>query len=344
MNAGTLVTAACGLACIIVGSLGFAAANETEAVLRESAEQPERRDKAVRESRARRNLMEATDLPEPSVEITVEGTTRVITANGIPGHDTGDFPNGSNPNAIRAQSRTIRLPTKPTIATEPVAARPEFGIALNGVIFDSSTGEFWTPERDRAFGGGSDWNYEAIGGSVNLGLDGNNAHVQPSGKYHYHGVPTGLLTELSQSNEAETMIQLGWAFDGYPIYSALGHKDPDDPDSPLVPLTPSYRLKDGERPKPPAGPGDSFDGSFGNDYEFVECLGDLDEFNGRSGVTPEFPRGTYYYVITDSFPYVPRMWRGEPAENALRRGPGGAGGDGQRERRRPARSDQRRRR
>ena len=29
-------------------------------------------------------------------------------------------------------------------------------------------------------------------------------------------------------------------------------------------------------------------------------------------MTPEFPAGTYYYVITPTFPFIPRYWQGEP--------------------------------
>ena len=42
-------------------------------------------------------------------------------------------------------------------------------------------------------------------------------------------------------------------------------------------------------------------------------LGDLDECNGRSGVTPEFPNGTYYYVISNSFPFIGRCLQGTPS-------------------------------
>ncbi len=51
-------------------------------------------------------------------------------------------------------------------------------------------------------------------------------------------------------------------------------------------------------------------GSFLDDYIFVNGAGDLDEYNGRWCVTPEFPKGTYaYFVTTDStgspaFPYT----------------------------------------
>ena len=52
-------------------------------------------------------------------------------------------------------------------------------------------------------------------------------------------------------------------------------------------------------------------GTFTQDYEYVAGSGDLDECNGRFGVTPEFPAGIYAYYATQSWPYLPRCWRGE---------------------------------
>ena len=52
-------------------------------------------------------------------------------------------------------------------------------------------------------------------------------------------------------------------------------------------------------------------GAFTQDYEFVEGLGDLDQCNGRFGVTPEFPDGIYYYVVTDDFPFFTRCLKGD---------------------------------
>jgi hypothetical protein len=265
--------------------------------------------------------MNAVELPDPEVSITIEGDYRVIKANGLPGHSTGAFPNKDNPNALRAQTHEYKVPVNPTKASQPISARPEFGIALNGVIFDSGTGEFWSAERGRTFGGGSEWNYEALGGGVPLGLDEHNAHVQPTGKYHYHGLPIGLLEELGGEEGTDQMILLGWAFDGFPIYGPMGYVDADDAASGIEQLNSSYQLKDGERADPPDAPGGMHDGTFGLDYEYVEGTGDLDECNGRFGVTPEFPEGTYYYVITEEFPNVPRMWRGEPESLLMRRGP-----------------------
>ena len=72
----------------------------------------------------------------------------------------------------------------------------------------------------------------------------------------------------------------------------------------------------------------SYDGTFVQDYEYVAGLGDLDQANGRTGTTPEYPEDTYYYVITPNFPFIPRYWRDEPSRDFVRRGGGGGGGPG----------------
>ncbi len=120
------------------------------------------------------------------------------------------------------------------------------------------------------------------------------------------------------------MIQLGWAFDGFPIYGPLGHADPMDPASPLVELRPGYQLKPGTRPAPPDGPGNAYDGTFTHDWEYVAGTGDLDQANGRFGVTPEFPDGTYHYVLTKAYPCIPRYFHGTPDASTQRRGRPGA--------------------
>ena len=73
-----------------------------------------------------------------------------------------------------------------------------FGVGINGVLFEPGTAEFWMGDRH------ADWNYEALGGAVGLGLDSNHAHVQPGGIYHYHGLPIGLLEELNFPAGKET--------------------------------------------------------------------------------------------------------------------------------------------
>lgn len=95
----------------------------------------------------------------------------------------------------------------------------------------------------------------------------------------------------------------------------------DDPSSGLKKMRSSYQLKNGTRP---SGPGGAYDGKFTADYEFVKGSGDLDECNGRFGVTPEYPRGIYHYYITDEFPWISRVWRGTPDPSFMKR-PGAIG-------------------
>jgi hypothetical protein len=257
------------------------------------------------------------------VEIVVRDGYRFITSNGIPDHATGRFPNRGNPNAISEQQYRFRVPERPQANDQPTDARGRsFGVAVNGVPFDPGTAEFWNGDRR--------WNYEALSGEIDLGVDRNLAHVQPTGAYHYHGVPTGLVERLAKASKQKQMLLVGWAADGFPIYAGLGHEAADDAGSPLKKLTSSYRLRKGNRPGGEDGPGGQYDGTFTRDWEYVAGAGDLDECNGRTGMTPEFPEGTYYYVLTDEFPHIPRQWRGTPDESFERKGPGpgGRGGPG----------------
>ncbi len=249
---------------------------------------------------------------QSKVSITVEGDYRVIRANGLPDHATGQFPNHGNPNRISAQNYTFRVPLNPKFAEKPIPlGMHPFGVAVNGVVFDPGAAEWW--QNDPRSG----WQYEAMSGARNLGVDMNHAHVQPNGAYHYHALPTGLIEKLTSGKPKITLV--GWAADGFPIYSPWAYSEPHNTNSPIKRLHSSYRVKAGTRP---SGPGGKYDGSFVADYEYAKGAGDLDECNGRTGATPEFPQGTYYYVLTDEFPFIPRMFKGTPDKSFLRNGPG----------------------
>ena len=115
--------------------------------------------------------------------------------------------------------------------------------------------------------------------------------------------------------EGQRMLLVGWAADGFPIYTGYGHNIATDAKSPLRKVKSSYRLKAGERPRSPIGPGAKYDGNFTEDFEYAPGSGDLDECNGRFGVTPEFPQGIYHYYITETFPLISRYWKvtGDPS-------------------------------
>jgi len=255
------------------------------------------------------------------IEIDAAAGFRYIRADGLPDHATGRFPGPGNPHSIRTQNYTLRVALVPVANPAPTPSRVQpFGIALNGVLFDPGTAEFWNNDPR------SGWILEAIGGPRNLGLDANNAHVQPDGTYHYHGIPTGLMARLAQR---ETPTLLGYAADGFPIYGPFGYADAARAAGPLKKLAPSWRLRTGARPD--GTPPGRYDGSYAQDFKFVAGQGDLDACNGRTGVTPEYPQGTYHYVLSETFPFVPRCFRGTPDPSfAVKRGPpgppGGPGG------------------
>ena len=275
---------------------------------------------------------EAVPLPPSKTTVEEREGYRYITSNGIPNHEVGAFPNPGNPNAIRAQSYKFRVPLQPKIAEKPAILRHDlFGVASSGVPFDPATAEFWNNDRR--------WNYDALSGKINLGTDINNAHVQPGGVYHYHGLPEGLIAKLNKVEKKDAravkeakekqITMLGYAADGFPIYAQQGLSIADDAKSPLKKLRSSFRLKEGNRPAGNEGPGGAYDGTFSADWEYVAKSGDLDECNGRQGVTPEYPQGTYYYVLTDEFPFIPRSFKGTPDTSFTKPRPqGGPGGQG----------------
>ena len=252
----------------------------------------------------------AGGLPEPKVQITEEGSQRVIHANGLPNHATGKFPNPGNPNAIQAQNYLFRVPLHPvTNAVFTPLERQPIGVAVNGVVFDPGTAEYWKNDPS------SGWRKEGIvQGRGILGMDRNMAHVQPNGAYHYHGVPTGLVESLPGSGRK----LIGYAADGFPITTQTSEDRS------------SYRLKSGHRPAGTSGPGGTYDGTYTQDYEFVAGSGTLDEANGRTGAPAEGVESSYFYVATEEFPFYPRQLKGTPDSSFERKGPGGRGG-GQRQ-------------
>ncbi|MEI6427518.1 MAG: YHYH protein [Pseudanabaena sp. ELA607] len=221
----------------------------------------------------------------------------------------GDFPNQGNPNRVRPQHYQFRMPANPRVAAQITPLiRQLFGVAINGVVFDPGTAEYWQ--------GSPQWHYEAISKTLDLGLDSNHAHVQPSGAYHYHGIPTGLISHFEQQDK---MMLIGYAADGFPIYNQYGFENHQDTNSPMRKMQSSDQLKSGQRP--PDSLGGAYDSTFEQDYVFIAGAGDLDECNGRFGATLEYPQGIYHYYVTETFPFISRFYRGTPDPSFTRKGP-----------------------
>ena len=104
---------------------------------------------------------------------------------------------------------------------------------------------------------------------------------------------------------------IGFCLDGYPIYGPYGYIDSMDADSGIEQMTSSYSGIDNDLHRPTDWKfwntitvGDAEyslpPGLFNEDFVYVSGYGSLDEFNGRFGITPDFPSGTYAYFLTFS--------------------------------------------
>ncbi|MGB5555745.1 MAG: YHYH protein, partial [Flavobacteriaceae bacterium] len=228
-------------------------------------------------------------------KVTLTKDARIMVTNSLPDHATGVFPNEANPNAISAQNRTFSFPLHPKFTGKATWIR-EPGIALNGIKFEPGTGEVVVCES------GENYRIEALQDLIDLGLDDNHAHVQPTGAYQYHGTPTEVIKKF---DTGEDLVHVGFAHDGFPMYYSKSNA-----------YKPSFTLVDGIREgedctytrpgiKVDLAEGGHHDGTFNSDYEYVAGSGDLDECNG---ITID---GQYMYLVTNDFPYVGRCLMGE---------------------------------
>lgn len=148
--------------------------------------------------------------------VTVEVTEEffIVHSDGIPDHDTGPFPNPRNPNTIRKQNYTFKIPRHPKPA-DHVTKLPmgPIGIAINGI-------PFYNP-----------YNREGEDAAKNEVFDECCGHPDPMGRYHYHIYPKCVHTSFKDAPGTHSPL-IGYAFDGYPIYGPNGEdgKPPTDLD------------------------------------------------------------------------------------------------------------------
>ena len=192
------------------------------------------------------------------------------------------------------------------------------------------------------------WLRDAYFGEVET-FDSCLAHQPGQGMHHNHVQPVCLRFTLGDNVEIVGTGRtgsvyrekagpwthspiLGWSLDGYPIYGPYGYSDAKSSTSAVKRMQTGYRLRLmtgrtslpdwalGYHPNVPQqlpaaqqGPAvnDRFPlGRYVEDYEFVAGIGDLDQFNGRTTVTPDFPNGTFAYFVTikadgsPAFPYI----------------------------------------
>ena len=102
-----------------------------------------------------------------------------------------------------------------------------------------------------------------------------------------------LRQAFNDTGEKHSPI-IGWSYDGNPIYGAYGYSDSKNSSSNPKLLTSGYTLNISNITDRPNGFSNGF---FVEDYNYTN-FGDLDENNGRFGITPDFPNGVYAYFST----------------------------------------------
>jgi len=230
------------------------------------------------------------------VTVTVEGTSRTIVTNALPDHETGDFPNSGNPNTIAAQDVTYAFTTEPTYIGDAVFAQVP-GVAVNGVKFEPATAESVTCSS------GETYRVEALQDVYDLGLDFNNAHVQPTGEYHYHGA-SALLADAYATDD--DLVLVGFAADGFLMYYSKSGAYESGYQLSTAPRSGTDCTGSGALMVDTVIVGETTpDGTYTSDWVWSSDAGDLDSCNGTE------IDGTYAYVVTDDFPYISRCLNGD---------------------------------
>jgi len=234
-----------------------------------------------------------------------------VSCSSIPEYTIGPWP--TDPNVPSPQNMVCEFPRVPVqnTGTPIYTYLGPMGIWSNGVamynpcdanMWDNATSSFVMGEDTT----GTGWNrnaliYEGVSFDDCLG------HPDQSGTYHHHVNPKCLYNDADST--AHSPI-IGYAFDGFPVYGAYGYANPTTPgtikrmQSSYVLTTDSTRL-DG----PPVNATYPL-GNMNEDYIYTAGAGDLDAHNGRYCVTPDYPSGTYAYLVTINsslnpvYPYV----------------------------------------
>lgn len=218
-----------------------------------------------------------------------------LQSNGVPNHDFNDGQQ-SFPNNLSEQNYNYQVTTSPVFATSSTALAigSDNGLMLNGVKVDLLAAACFAVGDEKTGCGdmSQPWRFDPMFPANGFRVDSHNAHVQPNGSYHYHGTPNAMFA-------ADTAVEsplVGFAADGFPIFGSWF-----DDNGTVRKALPSYRTKSGTRQAVSgyATPSGDYDGTYRDDYEYIENLGDLDECNGMQ------VNGVYGYLLPM---VIPTLW------------------------------------
>ncbi|MEN9613578.1 MAG: hypothetical protein RLZZ628_4392 [Bacteroidota bacterium] len=230
-----------------------------------------------------------------------------VKSSGVPSY----YLDGKSHFDAADQTNVFKLPRTQTVTTPRTYLRDEGAVA---VLIDGSVA--LSPCDGHSYNNADVWHQLAYSFEGN-DFDTYKGHSTPGGQYHHHINPTPLY---SSSTTTHSGI-VGYAFDGYPIYGPYAYTNTNGTGA-IKRMTSSWAVRNiTDRTTLPdgstatsAGPAISSPtytlGKYFEDYAYTAGSGDLDQYNGRTCVTPEYPSGTYCYFITldaslnPAFPYI----------------------------------------
>ena len=205
---------------------------------------------------------------------------KCIISDGVPNHKIGEFPTKGNPHKFKKQILKYRFSKNPVKRSTLRYIVSTVGVTLTGIPIRPGTAAWYdsSSPKKHSQNQSSGLNLEAIRPFEKIfGIDEYNGHLDFRGLYHYHKPNPSLLFN------GQSLI--GYAADGFEIFYIPGK------------FKTSWQLKKGNRKIKPFG---KYDGSFKEDYEFINGSGNLDECNGKDY------DGKYRYFATNNFPFFPR--------------------------------------
>ncbi len=232
-------------------------------------------------------------------QVKYTNTDVYVTCTCIPGYDIGPW--AGNPNTPANQNFCYKITRNPVekTGTKTATSLGHIGVWTNGVSIFNAKDAF-------SYNSAGVWNQDAYP-NEGISFDECLGHPAPNGEYHHHVNPRCLYDD--QASGVHSPI-IGYAFDGYPIYGAYAYANTDGTGG-ITRMLSGYRLRNiTDRTTLPDGTalqanqyGPAINnqyplGKYLEDYEFVQGLGHLDQYNGRFSITPEYPAGTYAYFVT----------------------------------------------
>ena len=136
-----------------------------------------------------------------SLQIQVADGTCTFATNAIPNHDFNDGANGFATD-VAEQNVQYTISANPAVAaaSTPLSLTMDNAILLNGVKVDILAAACFGVGDERTGCGDPEqpWRFDPMFSANGFRVDSHNAHTQPDGTYHYHGVPNALF----ESNQA----------------------------------------------------------------------------------------------------------------------------------------------